>query len=250
MTESEWLETDTFYELHTHLWAVARDSPRKLRLIGCGFCRLIWDDLLDEKCREVICQSEYYADGLISIQELRRIWDEIATGSDDEYLRYQYRLAMDAGEAEFLPFCCNQIAKVRDSVQRLLSECSSLRRRVVSRVAKRKANRPSGRTRDQLVTPIADRLASGDANKIGGRIIHDLFGNPFRHVTLDPSWLTSTVLALSQQMYESRDFSPMPIIADALQDARCDNDDILAHCRGPGPHSRGCWAVDLVLGKS
>jgi hypothetical protein len=50
-------------------------------------------------------------------------------------------------------------------------------------------------------------------------------------------------------MYESRDFSPMPILADALQDAGCDSDDVLAHCRGDESHVRGCWAVDLVLGK-
>jgi hypothetical protein len=50
-------------------------------------------------------------------------------------------------------------------------------------------------------------------------------------------------------MYESRDFSAMPILADALQDAGCDNADILAPCCGPGPHVRGCWVVDLVLGE-
>ena len=50
-------------------------------------------------------------------------------------------------------------------------------------------------------------------------------------------------------MYESRDFSAMPILADALQDAGCDNDDILNHCRDPVRHVRGCWVVDLVLGK-
>jgi hypothetical protein len=50
-------------------------------------------------------------------------------------------------------------------------------------------------------------------------------------------------------MYKSRDFTPMPILADALQDAGCDNAEILAHCRGDSPHIRGCWVVDLVLGK-
>ena len=65
-----------------------------------------------------------------------------------------------------------------------------------------------------------------------------------------PSWLTSTVTALAEQMYESRDFSLMPILGDALQDAGCENADILAHCRGEGPHARGCWVVDLLLGKS
>ena len=77
----------------------------------------------------------------------------------------------------------------------------------------------------------------------------DVFGNPFRPVTFDPSWLTSDVAALARGMYETCDFSPMPILADALQDAGCDSEDVLGHCRGPGPHVRGCWVVDLVLGK-
>jgi hypothetical protein len=81
-------------------------------------------------------------------------------------------------------------------------------------------------------------------------LIRDIFGNPFRPVAVDPSWRTSTVVALAQQMYESRDFAPMPVLADALQDAGCDNEDVLAHCRGAGPHVRGCWVVDLILGKS
>jgi hypothetical protein len=80
-------------------------------------------------------------------------------------------------------------------------------------------------------------------------LLRDVFGNPFRPVNLDPPWLTSTVLALATGMYASRDFSAMPILADALQDAGCEDGQVLAHCRGPGPHARGCWVVDLVLGK-
>ena len=75
------------------------------------------------------------------------------------------------------------------------------------------------------------------------------FGDTHQPVVLDPVWRTSTVVALAKQMYGSRDFTAMPILADALQDAGCDNEDILDHCRRPGPHVRGCWVVDLVLGK-
>jgi hypothetical protein len=80
-------------------------------------------------------------------------------------------------------------------------------------------------------------------------LLYDVFGNPFRPVAFSPEWRTNTVIALARQMHESRDFSAMPILADALQDAGCDNADILDHCRGPGPHVRGCWCVDLVLGR-
>ncbi|MBM3981841.1 MAG: hypothetical protein FJ304_16510 [Planctomycetes bacterium] len=76
-----------------------------------------------------------------------------------------------------------------------------------------------------------------------------IFGNPFRPVAFDPAWRTDTAVALARQMYESREFSALPILADALQDAGCDNEDVLNHCREPGTHVRGCWVVDLVLGK-
>jgi carbon storage regulator CsrA len=73
----------------------------------------------------------------------------------------------------------------------------------------------------------------------------------FPPVSFDPQWRTSTVIALARGMFETRDFSTLPILADALQDAGCDNDDILNHCRDTGtPHVRGCWVVDLALGNS
>jgi len=80
--------------------------------------------------------------------------------------------------------------------------------------------------------------------------LRDIFGNPFRPVSFEPAWRTSNVVSLAKSMYESRDFSAMPILSDALQDAGCDHADILDHCRGPEPHVRGCWVVDLVLGKA
>jgi hypothetical protein len=80
-------------------------------------------------------------------------------------------------------------------------------------------------------------------------VFRDIVGNPFRTVVIDPSWLTSTVITLANSIYSNRTFDHIPILADALQDAGCEDADILAHCRGPGPHVRGCWVVDLILGK-
>ncbi len=80
---------------------------------------------------------------------------------------------------------------------------------------------------------------------------HDIFPNPFRPVTFAPEWRTEAAVGIASQMYDSRDFGNMPILADALQDAGCEHADILAHCRDShGVHVRGCWVVDLVLGKS
>src|SRR5262249_20701254 len=80
-------------------------------------------------------------------------------------------------------------------------------------------------------------------------LLRDIFGNPFRPVALDPAWLSwhgGLLVSMARRMYDSRDFADLPVLADALEEAGCDNADILAHCRGPGPHVRGCWVVDLI----
>jgi hypothetical protein len=89
-----------------------------------------------------------------------------------------------------------------------------------------------------------------EANAIICDILRDVFGNPFRKTNFNRAWRTSTAVALAEQMYESRDFGAMPILADALQDAGCEDAVILSHCRdAKATHVRGCWVVDLVLGK-
>jgi hypothetical protein len=77
----------------------------------------------------------------------------------------------------------------------------------------------------------------------------DIFGNPFRQVVFDTKWRTEHTVGIAAKMYDEREFAAMPILADALEEAGCDNHDILIHCREPGVHVRGCWVVDLVLGK-
>jgi hypothetical protein len=95
--------------------------------------------------------------------------------------------------------------------------------------------------------PGSSRFEKGREVSEQADLLAEIAGNPFQDIVLDRSWLTSTVIALSRQMYESQDFSAMPILADAMQDAGCDNADILSHCRGPGVHVRGCWVVDKLL---
>jgi hypothetical protein len=82
------------------------------------------------------------------------------------------------------------------------------------------------------------------------KFLRDILGNPFRPMTIDPAWLTSAVISLARGVYQNRAFDRLPIISDALLDAGCSQDDVLNHCRSEGPHVRGCWVMDLVLGKS
>jgi hypothetical protein len=81
-------------------------------------------------------------------------------------------------------------------------------------------------------------------------LLLDVFGNPFRPAAFNPSWRTPDVVTLAGHLYHDRAFGEMLELADALEDAGCTAAGILDHCRGPGPHVRGCWVVDLLLGKS
>jgi hypothetical protein len=83
-------------------------------------------------------------------------------------------------------------------------------------------------------------------------LLREIVGNPFRPFALDPAWLRwseGLVARLGQSIYEDRGFERLPILADALEDAGCTDAAILDHLRGPGPHARGCWALDALLGK-
>lgn len=80
--------------------------------------------------------------------------------------------------------------------------------------------------------------------------MRELLGNPFRKVKFNKKWRTDTVLALANRAYDAHEFGTLPILADALQDAGCDSEDLLNHLRDTATvHYRGCWALDLVLDK-
>ena len=224
MTEAEWLACTQSGPMLGFLGSKA--TQRKLRLFGVACCRLNWDTLTDQRLRDAVEIAEHFADG--RVDENRRSAAEIGV--------------MDALEEEY---------------DGELDYIFTLARDVLSLVA----------TRPYLsVDAIRCSLSTAHWALIGNaeagyqefgcdveadhiEILRDIFGNPFRPVTVDPAWRTSTVLVFARQVYESRDFSVMPILADALQDAGCDYPEILDHCRGPGPHVRGCWVVDLVLAK-
>jgi hypothetical protein len=79
--------------------------------------------------------------------------------------------------------------------------------------------------------------------------LRDIFGNPFRPINLDRAWLTPRIISFGQAVYEERAFDRLPLLADALEEVGCTDDNILDHLRLPGPHTRGCWPLDAILGK-
>jgi hypothetical protein len=80
-------------------------------------------------------------------------------------------------------------------------------------------------------------------------LLREIFGNPFRKTKPARSWLTPSVVTLAEEIYKKSALDRMGILADALEEAGCDNAEILSHCRSQDPHVKGCWVIDLVLGK-
>jgi hypothetical protein len=100
--------------------------------------------------------------------------------------------------------------------------------------------------------PVYAALAADAERAAQCPLMRDIFGNPFRLVALNPArlaWNDGTVPKLAQAIYEERAFDRLPVLGDALEEAGCTDADVLSHCRGPGPHVRGCWVIDLLLGK-
>jgi hypothetical protein len=216
VTESEWLAaTDP-----TPMLEFLRDkvSDRKLRLFVVASIRTDWHRIDSDEVRRAVHVAEQYADGLTTHSQLRDNRNLMAGLWDDLYDRSRHRgMFLDTE----LRICALTLA-------------ATLSDQMLLRISERPHSRVHGR---------------GLTEETQLPCLRDIFGNPLRPVTSEPSWLTSTVRSLSDGIYQDRAFDRLPILADALQDAGCDNDDVLGHCRSEGPHVRGCWVIDLLTGR-
>jgi hypothetical protein len=222
MTEQEWLaceDPDPCLQSLAH-----KLCGRKLRLLSVACVRSVLNCITDDRFREALEFAELYSDG--GAQEKRR--DALLRRCKERLYDPQW--------------------KARVTIQASLAAAAATKCLMASPLQTWFAL--------HLTAAATARAGRGDAAERAGRartaqcaLLRDIFGNPFRPVAFSPEWRTSTAVAVARGMYESRNFDAMPILADALQDAGCDSADVLEHCRGPGPHVRGCWVVDLVLGK-
>jgi hypothetical protein len=218
MTESDWHScTDSTPMLE---FLRGKDSERKLRLFACACCRRIWHLLKDERSRNAVVLAEQYVDDLATASEL-----EMAAYAA---LEASFRLQDECEPGRETPMV--HAAAMAFGVAGALSNVFEA----------------SGFSAwDHAVMAAGDN--EGRQNQCV--LLREIFGNPFRHITIDPRWLNSTVVDLATTIYNERAFDKTPILADALTDAGCDNEEIIGHCRSEGPHVRGCWVVDLLLGK-
>jgi hypothetical protein len=104
---------------------------------------------------------------------------------------------------------------------------------------------------EYVVRAMLEAVNQGNPGQAGSipQTLRDIFGNPFRPVAFDPRWRTSDVVGVARAIYDDKAFERMPILGDALMDAGCEDEQVISHCRGDGPHVRGCWVVDLILEK-
>ncbi len=225
MHDIEWLRSADSVQLLAQLNRSRGD--RKLLLLGVACCRRQFALLTSPDSRAAVEWAERFADG-----EAQR---------DERYERLEWA-------SEGAAFRC-ETANARDRFE----DCSEETR---GPIAESNTDLAVGAVyfANALMTldthePFDPSLRA-HAQFLVAPIVRDIFGNPFRSVAFSPEWRTGTALSLARTMYEARDFSAMPILADALQDAGCNNDAILDHCRDTQQvHVRGCWVVDLVLGK-
>ena len=238
MTEAEWLASADPVPM---LRSLAGASDRKLRLFACAACRRVWHLFAGEGGRAAVEAAERFADGLATGEELAgalaaaesafsgsggaafAAWGAAADGTN-------FSAAGGAG------YAAKEAAQAAAGLPHLPTDSS-----------------PWEWTHPEDFAAKEGALRAERAHQAS--LLRDAF-NPFHPASASPAWQAPQVVALAQAAYDQRelpagtlDVARLAILADALEDAGCDQPDLLGHLHGPGPHVRGCWAVDLLLGK-
>jgi hypothetical protein len=233
VTEVQWLACNDPRRMLEE-W-IAGYNARKLQLLACACCRRVVHQLADAAFLRAVEVAEQYADG---------------TASDSALA--------EAREA------------ARDACMALERSHGTAPRQVLAAQAVVHAAAGDGRSTNPFFMAVRRAV---DAVSVAGwlgrdrpgerqpfvLLVHDVFGNPYRMVSGVGSWLAwggGIIPRLAQAAYDERalphatlDGGRLAVLADALEEAGCSNAAILGHLRGPGPHARGCWVLDLVLGR-
>ena len=217
MTEAEWDKAWLPHELidgtrPLHTW-------RKLLLLGCACCRFGLSH--DRDPGGVVADALAYLDRVADAEPWPPDWYERLTRVTDLY-------DGDGPRREVLDATYHAFGIARQ---------------------RRDAVRMAGEVAESVMLAVGRPESVREDYEAMRGFVLDVFGHPFRPVTFDPGWRTADVTALAAGVYEDRAFDRLPVLADALMEAGCADEQVLAHCRSAGPHVPGCWVVDLVLGK-
>jgi hypothetical protein len=221
MTEAEWLACTDPQPMLDHLRG--KTSDRKLRLFLCACCRNWWEAMPEGPSRDAVEAAEHYADGPELAAPLAAAAAAVQPVED----------ALELGSSEQKLGITTSVAAVTIPAEAGVGRFS-----------------------------LSNLLIVGAAVHHGWQcaLLRDIFGNPFRPAPcINPAWLRwhgGAIPQLAQAIYDERilpagTFDParLALLADMLTDAGCTDADILEHCRSGGEHVRGCWVVDLLLGK-
>jgi hypothetical protein len=229
VTEAQWLACAEPSDLDLYLGEIgARPSERKLRLFGCACVRGVWKHLPEDAHRQAIEVCERFADNLASAAELRAV-RELAHGT-------------------------------YEGIGDIVADHSAVS---VTALCEAKPWFPMGAGSSAGIAAVAAEVsqapfhvADSRVRKAHSTLFRDVVGNPFRRAEIELAWQTPIAVSMAKAAYERRrlpkgtlDRERLSLLADALEDAGCTDAELLGHLRSPGPHVRGCWAVDLVLGK-
>jgi hypothetical protein len=245
MTEKEWLKS---MDPEKMLLAI-RDvvSNRKMRLFAIACCRRIWDRITDPRCRAAV----EFAERFVEVGVVRRR----GRPAVEKAARQACREADDAGYRSR-----NQ----PDYAARLI-DANALHAALatVEGSAWFAAHLASGFSanvagwewiRDNHTDPSVWNPSAKEAElRQLVPLLRDIFAIPFRALpAISPmvlAWKDGTVPKIAQIIYDECAFDRLPVLADALEEAGCSDQELLTHLRAPGPHVPGCWAIDLLLGK-
>jgi len=223
VTADEWIICTDPQEMLEFL--LGKASERKLRLFAVACARRILPLLTDPRSRHALEAAELFVDGQTTKRQLKAARQAAVTacrefqGTDEN--RYPKEVA-----------CWSADGSAQKAAERASAD-------LLWALASEKIEDFGPAWNAGLLTILGD--------------LRDIFGNPCRPVALDPAWRTwhdGTIVQLAQAIYEERAFDRLPILADALEEAGCTDAELLGHLRGIGPHSRGCWAVDAILGRA
>jgi hypothetical protein len=240
MTEAAWLTAKESWMLLTFLEGYFEEgtinalkmkpSDRKWRMFACATVRSIANGIDNDLCRKCLEIAEQFADGLVDVGILQQFQHAA-----------EEQTWPDQWQGIPAPYTANFIAG-RAGITQKGRDCYAMARWVSGMVW-------------QVIMATEEvhwenfETLRAKREEYECELIRCIFGNPFHPITLDSAWLTPKVKLLAKANYDDRAFERMPELADALEQGGCTNQDILNHCRGLGPHVKGCWALDLLLGK-
>jgi hypothetical protein len=228
MSEEGWRQSNDVVGLMARAERSKLFSNRKKRLLGCAYCRRAWHFITEPRWQEVV--------------------DVLERFSDRQATRDDVKAAVEAANKTEGQWGNSTSCRIVYPVTRTLyfAKWSDI-------------NGTAGNARCAIrdSMPEPDGWEAMEAEAIPqAELVREVIGNPNHPVVVEKSWLTRDVKTLAKAIYEERtlpagalDPVRLAILADALEDAGCTNRDILDHCRSPGPHVRGCWVIDLLLGK-